>query len=77
MTEYERRRRAVEALQAGATPTEIGSRLGRSRAWVYTTKARYQSGGLAALNDRSRAPHLSPQETAPGMVKRILAVRDA
>lgn len=75
MTEYERRRRAVEALQAGATPTEIGSRLGRSRAWVYTTKARYQSGGLAALNDRSRAPHLSPQETAPGMVKRILAVR--
>ena len=31
MTEYERRGRAVEALQAGATPTEIGSRLTQSR----------------------------------------------
>ena len=77
MTEYERRRRAVEALQAGTQATEIAATLGRSRAWVYATKARYDSGGCAALRDRSRVPHRSPGATPAAMVKKILSARRA
>jgi transposase InsO family protein len=37
--------------------------------------ARYQSADLAGLQPRSRRPHTSPRETAPGVVRQILALR--
>lgn len=75
MNEYERRRRAVQMVQAEVSPNEIATKLGRSRAWVYKSAARFEEGGLKALHDRSRAPHRQPRSISDSMVKRILSIR--
>lgn len=75
MKEYERRRRAVQMVQAGVSPTVIANKLNRSRPWVYKTMARFEEGGLKALHDRSRAPHSQPRAISDSMVKRILSIR--
>lgn len=77
MTEYERRRRAVELRTDGKRPCDIAKQLGRSRAWVYATLTRHKAGGNDALRDRSRAPRHRPRATSPAMVSRILTIRQA
>ncbi|MGH2748063.1 MAG: helix-turn-helix domain-containing protein [Actinomycetota bacterium] len=77
MSEYERRRRAVQMRNAGKTVAEVARQQGRSPAWVYKTMARYKSGGPRALQDQSRTPRRQPQATPARMVRRIVSMRKA
>ncbi|GAA3485095.1 hypothetical protein GCM10018966_096270 [Streptomyces yanii] len=56
----EQRYRAVLAVLAGATVTEVAAQLGVSRQKVSGWKSRYVTSGLAGLADRSRRPATCP-----------------
>ncbi|MEV5346894.1 IS481 family transposase [Streptomyces achromogenes] len=60
MSVVEQRYRAVVAVLAGATVTEVAAQLGVSRQTVSGWKSRYQASGLAGLADRSRRPASCP-----------------
>lgn len=64
MSVVEQRYRAVLAVQAGGTVTEVAARFGVSRQSVHTWLSRYGSSGLAGLADRSHRPESCPHETA-------------
>jgi transposase InsO family protein len=51
------RRTAVHLLRSGRTPSQVATLLGRSLAWVYRCRQRFDQADWAALADRSRAPH--------------------
>ena len=55
--------------------TELCERYGVTRPTGYKWVARYRAGGAAALTDRSRVPHRSPQRTAAALETLILAAR--
>jgi transposase InsO family protein len=60
----EQRYQAVLAVvQDGWKVVEVAERLGVSRQSVHNWIARYESGGLAALTDRSRRPNTCPHQT--------------
>jgi transposase InsO family protein len=59
----------------GRRPTEIARTHRVSRSWVYVLLARYRAGGYAALEARSRRPHVSPGRTAPHLEAAIIALR--
>ena len=48
---------------------------GVARRTAYKWLTRHRTGGVAALEDRSSAPHRQPRRTAPEVVAAILAVR--
>lgn len=60
----EQRYRAVLAVLAGATVTEVAARLGVSRQTVSGWKSRYEASGLAGLADRSRRPTSCPHQAS-------------
>ncbi|EST37653.1 hypothetical protein N566_11835 [Streptomycetaceae bacterium MP113-05] len=60
----EHRYRAVLQVMDGAPVADVARRVGASRQSVYTWLERYHAGGLDALVDRSRRPHVSPQQVA-------------
>jgi len=66
MDRLQARRRLVSTFQ------ETGSIRGTARAWgpspqvVRKWTRRFEAGGEAALQDRSRCPHHSPRRTPPG-----------
>ncbi|MFD8159857.1 IS481 family transposase [Streptomyces malaysiensis] len=66
MSVVEQRYRAVLAVLAGATVTEVAASLGVSRQTVSGWKSRYAASGLAGLADRSRrlasCPHQASAE---------------
>jgi len=62
-------------LEAEESFTELCERFGISRKQGYKWKERYESGGVAALGDRSRAPHNHPQRVAPGVVELLTSAR--
>lgn len=64
----EQRYRAVLAVLAGATVTEVAASLGVSRQTVSGWKSRYEASGLAGLADRSRRPASCPHQ-APAEVE--------
>jgi transposase-like protein len=55
---------------------ELCRRFEVSRTVGYKWRNRYLEGGTAALADRSRRPHHSPQETPGEMTDAILALRE-
>jgi hypothetical protein len=55
-TKYEERCQAIHLGRSGYKPLEVAQNLGRSVAWVYKWRARYEQGGWEALHDQSRAP---------------------
>jgi transposase InsO family protein len=57
------------------TMTELCRFYGVSRVTGYKWVERYESGGVQALGDRSRAPHEHPNAVSEEMEERILAVR--
>ena len=57
-------------------PAEVAARYGVHRAWVYKLKARFQAGGDAALEPRSRRPKTSPTALAPELVDLITRLRN-
>ncbi|UJH70440.1 helix-turn-helix domain-containing protein [Ornithinimicrobium sp. INDO-MA30-4] len=58
------------------TPTEIATRYGVHRSWVYRLKARYDDIGDAAFEPRSRRPHHTPNTTNPETTARVLELRE-
>lgn len=57
--------------------TELCQRFGISRKTGYKWLQRYQTGGLAALDDRSRAPHACPHRTPEPLAEALVALRRA
>lgn len=58
----EQRYRAVLAVEAGATVSEIARQAGVSRQTLHTWLARYATDGLAGLADRSKRPQSCPHQ---------------
>ena len=67
----------VERVQAGHKPGEVAKQLGVSRRCVYKWLARFQTEGLAGLQDRSSRPRTSPNRTPAEVEDRIVATRQA
>lgn len=62
-------------LRDGFTVTEVATKFGVSRQSVHTWLKRYESGGLAALEDRSSRPVHSPTQMAATVEARLLELR--
>lgn len=59
----------------GLSVTETARRYGVSRRWVHELLTRYRTGGLDAVEPRSRRPNSNPRSTGPDTTARILALR--
>jgi transposase InsO family protein len=64
-----------EALDTGATITDVARRYGVDRRTVHRWLLRYAAGGLGALADRSSRPDRCPHQTTPEVEARIVALR--
>ncbi|WP_442813059.1 IS481 family transposase [Streptomyces sp. NBC_01343] len=75
MSVVEQRYRAVLAVLAGATVTEIAASLGVSRQTVSGWKSRYEAAGLAGLADRSRRPASCPHQASAEVETAVCELR--
>ncbi|MFF9410909.1 IS481 family transposase, partial [Streptomyces anandii] len=75
MSVVEQRYRAVLAVLAGATVTEVAARLGVSRQTVSGWKSRYETSGLAGLADRSRRPASCPHQASAEVEAAVCELR--
>ncbi|WP_443041322.1 IS481 family transposase [Streptomyces sp. B21-108] len=75
MSVVEQRYRAVLAVLAGATVTEIAVSLGVSRQTVSGWKSRYAASGLAGLADRSRRPASCPHQASAEVETAVCELR--
>jgi transposase InsO family protein len=73
----EQRYRAVMAVMGGARVTEVAAEIGVSRQSVHAWVARYRSGGLAGLADRSQRPRSSPNQASPVVEALVCELRRA
>ncbi|MFJ5210946.1 IS481 family transposase [Streptomyces nigra] len=71
----EQRYRAVLAVLAGATVTEVAAQLGVSRQTVSGWKSRYEASGLAGLADRSRRPASCPHQASAEVETAVCELR--
>ncbi|WP_455711440.1 IS481 family transposase [Streptomyces hirsutus] len=71
----EQRYRAVLAVLAGATVTEVAASLGVSRQTVSGWKSRYAASGLAGLADRSRRPASCPHQASAEVEAAVCELR--
>ncbi|WUO30105.1 IS481 family transposase [Streptomyces sp. NBC_00286] len=71
----EQRYRAVLAVLAGATVTEVAAQLGVSRQTVSGWKSRYEAAGLAGLADRSRRPASCPHQASAEVEAAVCELR--
>jgi transposase InsO family protein len=71
----EQRYRAVLAVLAGATVTEVAASLGVSRQTVSGWKSRYEASGLAGLVDRSRRPASCPHQVSAEVEAAVCELR--
>jgi transposase InsO family protein len=71
----EQRYRAVLAVLAGATVTEVAASLGVSRQTVSGWKSRYKASGLAGLADRSRRPASCPHQASAEVEAAVCELR--
>jgi transposase-like protein len=67
----ERTRLAVLAAEGSYTVTELANQFGVSRKTAHKWIARYQQGGLGAMEERSRAPLSVPSRT-PEEIERLV-----
>jgi transposase InsO family protein len=65
----------LSVVEQGMSKAEAAQRFGVSRRWVHTLIGRYQTGGLDALEPRSRKPHTSSTATPTALRERILTLR--
>ncbi|WP_425588059.1 IS481 family transposase [Streptomyces prasinosporus] len=75
MSVVEQRYRAVLAVLAGATVTEVAASLGVSRQTVSGWKSRYEASGLAGLADRSRRPASCPHQASAEVEAAVCELR--
>jgi transposase len=71
----EQRLDAVRAVLDGAEVVEIAAQLGVHRATLHRWVARYLTGQLAGLADRSHRPHSSPRQVAEAVEVMIAEMR--
>lgn len=71
----EQRYRAVLAVLAGSTVTEVAASLGVSRQTVSGWKSRYEASGLAGLADRSRRPSSCPHQASAEVEAAVCELR--
>ena len=57
------------------TPTQTAIRFGVSRQWIHDLLTRYKTGGLKALEPRSKKPHSNPHTLTPDKRAEIIALR--
>jgi transposase InsO family protein len=65
----------LSVVQQRLSISEAAARFGVSRQWVHVLLARYRDGGLDAVEPRSHRPRSNPQQTAPELAARIVAIR--
>src|SRR5487761_2005356 len=65
----------LSVLHDGLTPTQAALRFGVSRKWIYQLLARYKTGGLEALEPRSRRPKTNPRALSPELRAEIIRLR--
>ncbi len=70
------RKRLIRLWETGWSPTELASRFGVSRPTVYQVVHRWLEEGDAGLEDRSRRPHSSPDQTSPIITAALLNAKD-
>lgn len=71
------KREFVELASAeGANLSELCRRYGISRPTGYKWRKRWREGGRAELEERSRRPAHSPNQTSDGVEKAVLAIRE-
>ncbi|WP_425471593.1 IS481 family transposase [Streptomyces griseorubiginosus] len=75
MSVVEQRYRAVLAVLAGATVTEVAASLGVSRQTVSGWKSRYEAEGLVGLADRSRRPASCPHRASAEVEAAVCELR--
>ena len=66
---------AFRLLNKGKSPTHILKQLGRSSAWLFKWKQRFEHEGWAALDPASRAPQHSPQQYSAATVALVVRIR--
>ncbi len=71
----EQRYRAVLAVLAGSTVTEVAAQVGVSRQTVSGWKSRYEASGLAGLADRSRRPSSCPHQASAEVEAAVCELR--
>ena len=65
----------LSVVEQGMSKTDAARRFGVSRRWVHTLVDRYQTGGLDALEPRSRKPHTSTATTPHEIRERVGLLR--
>lgn len=65
----------LSILHDGLTPTQAAARFGVGRTWIYQLLSRYSTGGLEALEPRSRRPNSNPRALGPESCAEIIRLR--
>ena len=65
----------LSILHDGLTPTQAAARFGVGRTWIYHLLSRYSTGGLEALEPRSRRPNSNPRALSPELRAEIIRLR--
>ena len=65
----------LSILHSELTPTQAAKQFGVSRKWIYQLLARYSTGGLEALEPRSRRPKTNPRALSLELRAQIIALR--
>lgn len=71
----EQRYRAVLAVEAGATVSEVARQVGISRQTLHAWLARYRQAGLGGLVDRSKRPDTCPHQVSAELAAAICELR--
>jgi len=66
---------AIHLLRSGLSVKAVSKKVGRTQAWVYKWKARYEGEGWGGLKSQSRARHQNPPSYDEAMRQMILQVR--
>jgi Integrase core domain len=69
------RRLAFRLFDKGRSATDILARIPRSRSWLGKWKQRFEQGGWAAVDSRSKAPQHSPHAYPSAVVKVVVRIR--
>ena len=64
-----------QRIESGWLVAHVAEAMGISRDRAYVWWRRYQSEGIAGLEDRSSRPHRSPARTKPSRERRIVSLR--
>lgn len=73
--DQEDRKALIHMLNSGKSPREATQEVGRSRAWAYKWKNRFEQEGWVGLQAHSRTPHNVPGRTSAEICQEIVRIR--